>query len=188
MPRRCVFFGTTNTGDYLQDKTGNRRFWPVDVGLRPPVKSVWNDLDNELDQLWAEAVVRWRTGEPLYLAGDLAEAAKAQQEDHREVSAREGLILDFLDRPVPRGWPSWDLNRRRVYWAGGVSGEMELAPRDRVCALEVWCELLDGQKRDMRYSDTQEINSIIAAAPGWKRKKTALKFGYCGAQKGFVRG
>ncbi|UQT47306.1 hypothetical protein M5E87_20015 [Flavonifractor plautii] len=48
---------------------------------------------------------------------------------------------------------------------------MELAPRDRVCALEVWCELLDGQKRDMRYSDTQEINSIIAAAPGWKRKR-----------------
>ena len=188
MPRCCVFFGTTNTGDYLQDKTGNRRFWPVDVGLRPPVKSVWNDLDNELDQLWAEAVVRWRTGGPLYLAGDLAEAAKAQQEDHREVSAREGLILDFLDRPVPRDWSSWDLNRRRVYWAGGVSGEMELVPRDRVCALEVWCELLDGQKRDMRYSDTQEINSIIAAAPGWKRKKTALKFGYCGAQKGFVRG
>lgn len=188
MPRRCVFFGTTNTGDYLQDKTGNRRFWPVDVGLRPSVKSVWNDLDNELDQMWAEAMVLWRTGEPLYLAGDLAEAAKAQQEDHREVSAREGLILDFLERPVPRDWSSWDLNRRRVYWAGGVSGEIELIPRDRVCALEVWCELLDGQKRDMRYSDTQEINSIIAAAPGWKRKKTALKFGYCGAQKGFVRG
>lgn len=56
MPRRCVFFGTTNTGDYLQDKTGNRRFWPVDVGRRPPVKSVWKDLDDELDQLWAEAV------------------------------------------------------------------------------------------------------------------------------------
>ena len=69
MPRRCVFFGTTNTGDYLQDKTGNRRFWPVDVGLRPSVKSVWNDLDNELDQMWAEAMVLWRIGEPLYLAG-----------------------------------------------------------------------------------------------------------------------
>lgn len=188
MPRCCVFFGTTNTGDYLQDKTGNRRFWPVDVGLRPPVKSVWNDLDNELDQLWAEAVVRWRTGEPLYLAGDLAEAAKAQQEDHREVSAREGLILDFLDRPVPRDWSSWDLNRRRMFWGGNVTGEVELVPRERVCALEIWCELFDGQKKDMRYSDTQEINGVIAATPGWKRTAQALKFGYCGAQRGFVRG
>lgn len=40
----------------------------------------------------------------------------------------------------------------------------------------------------MRYADTQEINSIIAAAPGWVRKTTALKFGYCGVQRGFMRG
>ena len=159
----------------------------MDVGRRPATKSVWNDLDRELDQLWAEAVVHWRTGEPLYLAGDLAETAREQQEEHREVSAREGLILEFLERPVPRDWASWDLNRRRVFWAGGVTGEMELVPRDRVCALEVWCELLDGQKKDMRYSDTQEINSIIAAAPGWEKSKSSVQFGYCGKQRGWLR-
>lgn len=187
MPRCCVFFGTTNTGDYLQDKTGNRRFWPIDVGKQPATKSVWNDLDAELDQLWAEAVTRWRLGEPLYLDGDLADAAKAQQEDHREVSAREGLILDFLERLVPRDWSTWSLERRKTFWGGNVAGDVELRPRDRVCALEIWCELFDGLKKDMRYADTQEINSIIAAAPGWKRSASALKFGYCGAQRGFVR-
>jgi len=187
MPRCCVFFGTTNTGDYLQDKTGNRRFWPIDAGKRPVTKSVWNDLDAELDQLWAEAVTRWRLGEPLYLAGDLADAAKVQQEDHREVSAREGLILDFLERQVPRDWSTWPLDRRRMFWGGNVAGDTELGPRDRVCALEIWCELFDGLKKDMRYADTQEINGIIAAAPGWKRSASALKFGYCGAQRGFVR-
>ena len=188
MPRCCVFFGTTNTEDYLQDKTGNRRFWPVDVGRRPPAKSVWRDLDRERDQLWAEAVTRWRLGEPLYLAGELEAAAKAQQEGHREVSAREGLILAFLDCQVPCDWSTWPLDRRRMFWGGGVTGELELAPRNRVCALEVWCELFEGQKKDMRYADTQEINTVIAAAPGWKRTAQPLKFGYCGAQRGFVRG
>lgn len=188
MPRCCVFFGTTNTTDYLQDRTGNRRFSPIDVGLQPARKSVWADLDQELDQLWAEAVARWRVGEPLYLSGELADEAKRQQEGHREVSAREGLILDFLERPVPRDWSSWDLNRRRMFWGGNVAGELELVPRERICALEIWCELLEGSKRDMRYSDTQEINSVLAAAPGWKRTAQALKFGYCGAQRGFVRG
>lgn len=187
MPRCCVFFGTTNTTDYLQDRTGNRRFSPIDVGLQPARKSVWADLDQELDQLWAEAVARWRVGEPLYLSGELADEAKRQQEGHREVSAREGLILDFLERPVPRDWSSWDLNRRRMFWGGNVAGELELVPRERICALEIWCELFEGSKRDMRYSDTQEINSVLAAAPGWKRTAQALKFGYCGAQRGFVR-
>ncbi len=187
MPRCCVFFGTTNTTDYLQDRTGNRRFSPIDVGLRPARKSIWAELDQELDQLWAEAVMRWRVGEPLYLSGELADEAKRQQEDHREVSAREGLILDFLERPVPRDWSSWGLNRRRMFWGGNVAGELELAPRERICALEIWCELFEGSKRDMRYSDTQEINSVLAAAPGWKRTAQPLKFGYCGAQRGFVR-
>lgn len=188
MPRCCVFFGTTNTGDYLSDKTGNRRFWPLDVGKHPASKSVWNDLDGELDQLWAEAVVYWRLGEPLFLTGALADAAKAQQEGHREVSAREGLILDFLERPVPRDWAGWNLDRRRMFWGGNAAGELELVPRERVCALEIWCELFEGQKKDMRYTDTQEINGIIGTIPGWERKSTALKFGYCGAQKGYVKG
>ena len=187
MPRCCVFFGTTNSDDYLQDRTGNRRFWPVDVGKQPARKSVWRDLDGELDQLWAEAITRWKSGEPLYLSGEIEAAAKAAQEDHREINAREGLILDFLGRSVPEDWSKWPLDRRRVFWNGSVAGELRLVPRDRVCALEIWCELFEGQKKDMRYSDTQEINSIIALAPGWKHQKGTLKFGYCGAQRGFVR-
>ena len=187
MPRCCVFFGTTNTNDYLRDKTGNRRFWPVDVGVRAATKSVWNDLPRELDQLWAEAVACWRCGEPLYLDGELEEVAKTKQEEHREVSAREGLILEFLDKEVPSDWSSWSLERRQVFWSGNAIGDMKLVPRERICALEVWCELLNGQQKDIRYSDTQEINSIITAATGWVKMKNGARFGYCGLQRGFTR-
>lgn len=187
MPRCCVFFGTTNSTEYLQDRTGNRRFWPVDVGIHRPIKSVWDDLPKELDQLWAEAVFRWRLGEPLYLAEGLADAAAIQQEEHRETGTKEGLIRDWLERPIPADWNKWPLDRRRIFWSGGVAGEIQLVPRERVCALEVWCELFEGNKKDIQYSDAREINSIIAAVPGWKRKCSALKFGYCGAQKGFIK-
>lgn len=188
MPRCCVFFGTTNSSDYLQDRTGNRRFWPIDVGKTPATKSVWDDLDQELDQIWAEAVAYWRAGEPLYLQGELAEEARIQQEGHRETGPREGLIMDFLDKPVPRDWNSWDLERRRMFWNGNiVDADLELIPRERVCALEVWCELFEGNKKDMRYSDTQEINSVIATAPGWEKTKNPIQFGYCGKQRGWIK-
>ena len=61
-PRRCVFCGTSNEGEFLKDATGNRRFWPVDVGEHPAKKSVWKDLPQEVDQIWAEAYVYWMMG------------------------------------------------------------------------------------------------------------------------------
>ena len=189
-PRRCVFFGTSNNTEYLRDSTGGRRFWPVDVGVQPHSKNVWDDLtDAVIDQLWAEAVTLWRLGEPLFLTGEAAAIAQEQQEDHRECSPREGLIREFVERPVPRDWGKWDLNRRRAFWGGGMQGEsaLELAPRERVCALEVWCEALNGDSKYMKYQDAREINGVIAAMPGWERSPKAMRCGYCGAQKGFLR-
>jgi putative DNA primase/helicase len=187
MPRCCVFFGTCNTSDFLRDRTGNRRFWPVDVGQNRAKKSPWTDLDTEIDQIWAEAVVRWQVGEPLYLSGDIEAAAKIKQEEHREVSAREGIVEDFLSQKVPQDWRSWPLDKRRMFWAGDVRGEQQLVERDRVCALEVWCEALDGKQRDIRYSDAAEINAIIEAAGGWEKTSGSIQFGYCGKQRGFIK-
>lgn len=188
MPRCCVFFGTTNSDEYLQDRTGNRRFWPVEVGRQPARLSVWGDLPANIDQLWAEAVVRWRLGEPLYLDGALADSAAERQEAHRESGSREGLVLDWLHKPVPVDWAKWDLNRRRAFWGGGLSTDgMELVPRDRVCALEVWCELLEKAPGDMRYTDAREINDTIMAVGGWEKSGGSLRFGYCGKQKGWIR-
>lgn len=187
LPRCCVFFGTTNTKDFLQDRTGNRRFWPVDVGAAPITKSVWADLPGEVDQLWAEAVARWQAGEELRLTGELEDVAKAVQEAHRETSAREGIILDFIGRQVPEDWAKWSLDRRRMFWGGSIQGEIKLVDRDRICALEVWCEAFNGAPKDARYSDAAEINSVIEHSGYWDRAPGAKRFGYCGVQRGFVK-
>jgi predicted P-loop ATPase len=186
MPRCCVFFGTTNNREYLQDKTGNRRFWPVDVGIQTPTKSIFRDLDDNLDQLWAEAVVRWKLGEALYLDGNIAAVALEQQEGHRESSPYEGMILDFLDQKVPEDWNRWTQAQRQMFWSGSVAGDPpKLAERDRVCALEIWVECLGNDIRAMRNTDSTEINGTIAMAPGWKRMSKTAKFGPYGTQRGF---
>ena len=189
LPRTCIFFGTTNTAEYLQDTTGNRRFWPIDTGEQRHTKSVWRDLDPEIDQLWAEAYVRWQAGEPLYLSGAIEEAAKAKQEEHREASSREGIVREFMERPVPDDWSKWPLDKRRMFWGGVTMGSdsPHLVPRDRICALEVWCEAFGGSIKEMKNTDTRELNAIMAATPGWQKIGGTLHFGPYGTQRGFTK-
>ena len=116
--RRCVFFGTSNDSEFLKDMTGNRRFWPVDVGVNPAKRSVWKELPQEVDQIWAEAYVYWAAGEELYMPKEIEELAVEQQETHREASGKEGMIMSFLDRPVPENWEQMDVIKRRYvsFW------------------------------------------------------------------------
>lgn len=188
IPRSCIFFGTTNTPDFLQDTTGNRRFWPIDTGEARRTKNVWRDLtDSEIDQLWAEAFVRWQLNEPLFLSGAVEEEAKLKQEEHREVSSREGVIRDFLEKQVPEDWSRWPLDKRRLFWAGGVQGDIALIPRDRICAMEIWCEALGGNMKEMKNIDTREINAIISAMPEWEKSAVTLRIGPYGPQRGFIK-
>ena len=188
-PRRCVFFGTSNDSEFLKDATGNRRFWPVDVGVHPAKKSVWNQLPLEVDQIWAEAYVYWAMGEPLYLPKEIEDLAKAQQEKHRESSGKEGIILDFLERPIPSNWDTMDLQKRRIFWSGNMSlpDGVELAPREKVCAAEIWVECFGSELKYMKRSDSTEINNILLGMKGWERIKTPRRFGVYGQQRGFER-
>ena len=83
----------------------------------------------------------------------------------------------------------WDLARRRMFWAGGMKGDAaaDLVARSRVCPLEVWCEALDGDPKNIRYQDAREINDVIARIDGWKRVDKAMRFGPYGVQKGLAR-
>ena len=192
LPRCCVFFGTCNEMEFLQDTTGNRRFWPVDVGEETATKSVFRDLPDEtINQLWAEAKMRWQTGEKLYLTGALDAEAKIKQEEHREASVREGLIMEFAERQVPADWAKWSLDRRRDFWAGAAHTQegatLELVDRDRITAIEVWCELFNGSIRDMKPADTREINGVLSMMKGWKRNGNPLRFGPYNLQRGFIK-
>lgn len=190
LPRCCVFFGTCNQSDFLQDTTGNRRFWPVDVGLAPTAKNVWKDLtDDVVKQIWAEAKARWQCGESTYLSGDLEVQAQEKQEQHRETSPREGMILDFITKPVPKDWLNWTIDRRRDFWAGLADPNLELVERRQVCAAEIWCELFNGSPKDLSSGnrDSREINAVLNNIKGWRRSKSPVKCGPYSSQRCFYK-
>jgi predicted P-loop ATPase len=74
--RTNIFAGTINEIVYLDDQTGARRLWPIPCG-RIDVEAI----ERNRDQLWAEAVHRYREGEQWWLAPVFeAEANEAQRE------------------------------------------------------------------------------------------------------------
>lgn len=82
-PRTAVFAGTVNPGQsgYLRDPTGARRYWPTRVG----------EIDNkrltvDRDQIWAEAVALYKSGDQWWLTEEETQMADKVQrlryEDH----------------------------------------------------------------------------------------------------------
>ena len=61
---------------FLKDRTGNRRYWPLMVGVNKPKKNLFEDLNkHEIDMIWAEAMHFYKKGEKLILEGDIQKQA-----------------------------------------------------------------------------------------------------------------
>jgi putative DNA primase/helicase len=82
-----------NDDAYLRDASGGRRFWPVRCG-RIDIEA----LAVSRDQLWAEAVHRYRAGERWWLdRPDLVEAATGEQASRLQRDAWEDRIAEWLE-------------------------------------------------------------------------------------------
>lgn len=186
-PRQCVFYGTTNETVFLRDRTGNRRFWPVNVG-GPHDKSFKDFTESEVAQVWAEAYYLWQQGESLYLDKDMeAEAAKAQSA-HTEESEKVGLVREYLDTLLPENWDSLDLYERRDFLESDELTEPGTVQRYKVCVLEIWCEVFKGDPKNLNSLMSREINSIMQNMQGWDQARSSLRFGKMyGTQRAYVR-
>lgn len=148
-PRRGVLCGTTNQAEFLRDVTGNRRFWPM------PSSSV--DLARAAasrDQLWAEAVHRYKKGEKWWLSTELEEEAKKIQEDARVKDSAEEEFLAIMEEGIPAG-------RRKPYDPHGEFRSVDSAER---VMLWFFDDQMDGDR--LRYVTIPQVCEIL----GWDRQ------------------
>lgn len=164
-PRQCIFIGTTNEQQFLRDATGNRRFWVVDTPNAPRYR-LDDFTDDEVRQVWAEALLRYRAGEQLYLTDELEAVARRTQSEYEEDDPKTGLIMDYLDRRLPEDWYDKDICDRRQWLESPSTG---VTLRDKVTVVEIWCEALGKSPDRMDRYGVKEIADIMAKAEGWVR-------------------
>lgn len=93
LPRQCIIIATTNKDRFLQDETGNRRMWPVELTKinLPGVKKL-------LPLFYAEAIARFKAGEALYLDTKAAnDIALTKQEERFNSDDWEPKVEEWVD-------------------------------------------------------------------------------------------
>lgn len=165
-PRQCVFIGSTNEMQFLRDETGNRRFWPIHCEADTIDIET---LDQNTDQVWAEAVHIYRTMRrdqpwgtlPLYLADEAArEEAEKLQDEARVESSEEGLVGDiahWLDQPMVDGDGFDDDD--------GEPGRKKY--RNDICVIEIWEKMLKRDRASLDQRQSQTIGKALRNVPGW---------------------
>lgn len=187
-PRQCVFFGTTNEAEYLKDRTGNRRFWPITV-----TRKIDRDaLEAEVDQIWAEAMVCWKRGENLWLDTPELEDELAEAIAPRLVQDEmEGLLLEYLDTPLPANWEELSPEARRDYIQGDslIDRSTCTLQRASVCLTEIRVELFGADRRKLGGNDleSRRVANLMNNLKGWKKSRKKLRVPGYGPQWVYTR-
>lgn len=178
--RQCVFFGTTNELEFLRDRTGNRRFWPI----RCEHKMSRDLLEKEVDQLWAEAYQIWKRGEKIWLDTVRLENLLAEVlDEHMIQDELVGQLTDFLDTKLPENWYDLTPESRRDYIQGMTVTDPSKATmwRTEVCLTEIRCEMCGESKSRGGGNDllSRRLANLMNTLPGWtKGKKKVRTKGY----------
>jgi putative DNA primase/helicase len=103
-PRMFVFAGSVNPiAGYLTDPTGNKRYWPVKCG-----KIDIPSINRDKEQLWAEAVYRYKTKEQIWLEPEEHNLAKLEQQERMIDDIMSDQILEAAEKITINRWPVKD--------------------------------------------------------------------------------
>ena len=162
-PRTCVFIGSTNDASFLNDKSGARRFLPIEVGLHEPVRNLLKDeAEEEFRQAWAQAVEIYRSGNyTLTLPEHLLEAVEDARRRFTEEDPDQVEIEKWLaDHPSI----------------------------DRTCSAELYHKALGHVPSErMTQQDGRNINRIMSNLPGWRKTEKKMRFKDYGVVFGYCR-
>ncbi len=157
VPRSCVFIGTLNMGEYLNDSTGNRRFWTVRTGVIDA-----DAMARDRDQLWAECVT-------IYKAW----------------CARGRPASECLWWPTPDEVPLFETVQSEhevgnpwaesiALWVAGSKAKGILSTRGYITGREIAAGALEIDAKDIGAHVVTSVGNIMTRDLKWKKERVTV--------------
>lgn len=141
--RQCVFIGTTNKEQFLTDKTGNRRWYPIKVNSNGyDLYDAKEEIKYDILQTWSEAKYLYDNNKlKPYADRSLIQEIRKAQGQAVEDDYRIGLIQSYIEN------------------------------LDKVCVFELWKNALNNEFSKPTRRDSNDIALILQSIGGWERGK-----------------
>jgi predicted P-loop ATPase len=159
LPRRLVFYGTTNDEDFLQAHMGERRWLPVTI-----TELIDTDkIAAERDQLWAEARDHWLADGVAW--AEVEQLAKAERHAFRHVDIWHDRIARWLDddqdldAPTPRHSGTLTTEEVLLQCLGLEAAKVRKADQMRVAAILSTL----GMERRQRWIGSRNVKGWVDA-------------------------
>jgi putative DNA primase/helicase len=166
VPRSVVFAGSVNLGEYLQDSTGARRFWPLKCGTIDTTS-----LRDDRDQLWAEAVAVYNA----WIERGSLESECLWYPRLNEVPMFE---REQREREVPSPWAA-----KVGTWVESEKAKAILKKKGYLLIDDVASGALDIEIRDVDHSTHCALGVMMIREFGWDKKRVKVgatrTWGYC---------
>lgn len=161
--RNCIFIGTTNRSEFLTDKTGNRRWYPV--RCKPSIEYIISheaEAQEDIRQAWAEMAEAYRKKLPMSRPTEDRKLLSLIREEQHDAEVDD-----------------WRVGKIEKYLEG----------KNRVCLKELWDHALYELSYPPPYDSNREgrtLGEIMLHQLGWVRGGPEV-FPEYGKQKAFRR-
>lgn len=167
-PKKFVIARTTNEVAYLRDKTGERRFLPVMVGVEKQEQHPMEMTDELVKQIWGEAMTLYQGGYPTTFSKEEEVELEIYREQFMYIDEIENLLDEYLDMKVPSDWSMMNNAQKYTFTQKYLNSNDSIegiALQDKIATRDILANVFDSDAKNQKLA--KKINYLMTNKTDW---------------------
>lgn len=167
-PKKFVIARTTNEVAYLRDKTGERRFLPVMVGVEKQERHPMEMTDELVKQIWGEAMTLYQGGYPTTFSKEEEAEIEIYREQFMYIDEIENLLDEYLDMKVPSDWSMMNNAQKYTFTQKYLNSNDSIegvSLQDKIATRDILANVFDSDAKNQKLA--KKINYLMTNKTDW---------------------